>query len=130
VKIKTAKCLQVLLRPLPLSALKTLCFAGAAILLVRLRILHLLGNRKRRIVPLRLKAVNLFDTLTPRYYHLHTPAEVEGWFSALGFPERTETSIPALSHGGFGMLGLREARPRSAVSASAASFRMALDVPR
>jgi len=130
VKMRTAKCLQVLLRPLPLSALKTLCFAGAAILLVRLRILHLLGNRKRRIVPLRLKAVNLFDTLTPRYYHLHTPGEVEGWFSTLGFPGPIETSISALSHGGFGILGRREARPQAAASAPTASFQTALDAPR
>jgi 2-polyprenyl-3-methyl-5-hydroxy-6-metoxy-1,4-benzoquinol methylase len=130
VKIKTVKCLQILLRPLPLSVLKMLCFAGAAILLVRLQILHLLGNRKRRIVPLRLKAVNLFDTLTPRYYHLHTPGEVESWFSALGFPGATETSIPSLSRGGFGMLGMRETRPQAVASAAAASFQTALDVLR
>ncbi len=107
VKLKTAKTLQSILRPLPLPALKYLCFSGAAILLLRLRLLRLFGNRKRRIVPLRLKAVNLFDTLTPRYYHLHTPVEVRGWFAAAGFPDPVETSIASLSQGGFGMLGLR-----------------------
>ena len=114
-KFKTAKALQSILRPLPLPVLKYLCFAGAALLLLRLRLLRLLGNRKRRIVPLRLKAVNLFDTLTPRYYHLHVPSEVSGWFDAVGFPGATETSIPSLSHGGFGMLGVRVPQEQSAV---------------
>ncbi len=129
-KMRTAKVLQVLLRPLPLSVLKALCFVGAAMLLFRLRILHLFGSRKRPAVPLRLKAVNLFDTLTPRYYHLHTTSEVQGWFSSLGFPRPVETTIPALSHGGFGMLGMRGARPDIMAGADAPSFQAALDVPR
>jgi len=107
VKMKTAKTLQRILGTLPLSVLKSLCFAGAAILLMRLQVLRLFGNRKRRIVPLRLKAVNLFDTLTPRNYHLHTPSEVREWFTASGFPNPVETSIATLNRGGFGMLGLR-----------------------
>jgi 2-polyprenyl-3-methyl-5-hydroxy-6-metoxy-1,4-benzoquinol methylase/uncharacterized protein YbaR (Trm112 family) len=120
-KLKTAKTLQSILRPLPLPVLKYLCFAGAAILLLRLRLLRLFGNRKRRIVPLRLKAVNLFDTLTPRYYHLHTPAEVQSWFASSGFADAVDVSIPSLSHGGFGMLGTREGhyRPLRAHAASA-----------
>ena len=121
VKIKTAKTLQSILRPLPLPVLKYLCFAGAAILLLRLRLLRLLGNRKRRIIPLRLKAVNLFDTLTPRYYHLHTPNEVMGWFNAAGFMGATETSIPSLSYGGFGMLGLRGRKEESGLLRVASS---------
>lgn len=113
-KLKTAKALQRILRPLPLPALKYLCFSGAAILVLRLRLLALFGNHKRRIVPLRLKAVNLFDTLTPRFYHLHTPAEVHSWFASAGFPGAIESSIPTLSHGGFGMLGVREYHAQTA----------------
>jgi SAM-dependent methyltransferase len=113
VKLTAAKSLQSILRPLPLPMLKNLCFAGAAVLLLRLRLLRLLGNRKRRIVPWRLKAVNLFDTLTPRYYHLHTPAEVERWFEAAGFPDPIETSIPGISQSGFGMLGLRRSQKQA-----------------
>jgi SAM-dependent methyltransferase len=124
VKLKTAKALQSILSPLPLPVLKYLCFSGAAILLLRLRFLRLFGNRKRRIVPLRLKAVNLFDTLTPRYYHLHTPAEVYSWFASSGFADAVDVSIPSLSHGGFGMLGTREGhyRPLRTYAASASGL--------
>jgi SAM-dependent methyltransferase len=115
VKLATAKTLQSILRPLPLPVLKYLCFAGAAVLILRLRLLHFFGNRKRRIVPLRLKAVNLFDTLTPRHYHLHTPIEVRQWFEGFGFPAPTETTIPSLSQGGFGMLGLRGRQEQTAL---------------
>jgi len=112
-KLTTAKTLQSILRPLPLPVLKYLCFAGAAILLLRLWMLRFFGNKKRRIVPLRLKAVNLFDTLTPRFYHLHTPVEVRGWFTTSGYPNPEETSIASLSQGGFGMMGVRELHVQS-----------------
>ena len=37
VKLKTAKTLQSILRPVPLPVLRHLCFAGAALLVLRLR---------------------------------------------------------------------------------------------
>jgi SAM-dependent methyltransferase/uncharacterized protein YbaR (Trm112 family) len=120
-KLTAAKTLQSILRPLPLPVLKYLCFSGAAILLLRLRFLRLLGNRKRRIVPLKLKAVNLFDTLTPRFYHLHTPVEVREWFTVSGFPNPVETSISSLSHGGFGMMGQREREAQTVLQRTASS---------
>lgn len=119
-KLRTAKTLQQILRPLPLPVLKYLCFTGAVILVLRLHLLGLFGNRKRRIVPLRLKAVNLFDTLTPKFYHLHTPREVHSWFTSAGYSEAIESSIPSLSHGGFGMLGLRECHAQPALAQTAA----------
>src|SRR5262249_37706443 len=83
------------------------CYLGAAGLLVRRHIQHFFGNRRRPIIPLRLKTVNLFDTLTPRHNHLHTPAEVEQWFIANGFPCPEETSVEGLSNAGFGMTAVR-----------------------
>ena len=81
-------------------------------LLARRRVLHFFGNRKRPMIPLRLKAVNLFDTLTPRYYHLHTPQEVSAWFISAGFPEPEETSLQGLSDAGFAMTAKRETQPK------------------
>jgi SAM-dependent methyltransferase len=109
-KLATAKKLQTILRPLPLPVMRTLCFGGAALLLARLRVLRLFGMGRRPMIPLKLKAVNLFDTLTPRYYHLHNFAEVREWFRADGFPEPIETTIPSLGNGGFGVMGVRHIR--------------------
>ncbi len=121
VKSMAVATLQSILRPLPLPVVKYLCLAGAAILLLRLRLLRLFGNRKRRLIPLRLKAVNLFDTLTPSYNHLQTPAEVQDWFRTTDFSETIETSIPSLSDGGFGMLGLRRRHLQAVMHRAASS---------
>jgi SAM-dependent methyltransferase len=109
-KIATAKKLQVILRLLPLPIVQCLCFAGAGVLLAQLKVLRLFGIAGRPILPLRQKAVNLFDTLTPRYYHLHNCSEVQQWFVTDGFPRPIETTIPALGKGGFGILGVRQGK--------------------
>lgn len=107
VKIRTIEVLRVGLRPLPTPLVKSLCFVGAAVLLTQLRIQHLAGIKKRRVIPLWLKAVNLFDTFTPQYNHLQAPNEVSSWFREEGFSQVVETTIPSLGRGGFGMLGTR-----------------------
>lgn len=49
--------------------------------------------------------VQVFDTLTPRYRHYHTPVEVAQWFHQVGFgpPRLTHWDNPL----GFGMVALR-----------------------
>lgn len=106
-KIAAIRILRVGLRPLPRQVVKGLCYAGAALLLAQLRIKHLAGIKKRRIIPLWLKAVNLFDTVTPEYNHHQAPDEVSSWFREEGFSQVVETTIPSLGEGGFGMLGVR-----------------------
>jgi|SRR5579862_2360245 len=109
VKSVAIKTIRAALRPLPAAALRRLCYGGAVVLQARLRLLHLVGIRKRRIVPLWLKTVNLFDTFSPLYNHQHVPDEVTSWFQAEGFAQAVETTIPGLGHMGFGVLGLRDA---------------------
>lgn len=108
VKSVAIKTIRGALRPLPAAALRRLCYAGAVALQARLRLLRLVGIRKRRIVPVWLKAVNLFDTFTPLYNHQHVPGEVASWFREEGFSQTVETTIPSLGHMGFGVLGLRD----------------------
>jgi 2-polyprenyl-3-methyl-5-hydroxy-6-metoxy-1,4-benzoquinol methylase/uncharacterized protein YbaR (Trm112 family) len=117
VKSVAIKTIRSGLRPLPAGALKRLCYAGAVVLQTRLRLLRLVGIRKRRIVPLWLKAVNLFDTFTPLYNHQHHPGEVQSWFREEGFSDAVETTIPSLGHMGFGILGVRGVRGLQAVAA-------------
>jgi 2-polyprenyl-3-methyl-5-hydroxy-6-metoxy-1,4-benzoquinol methylase len=102
--------IRTLLRPLPLMAVRILCFWGAIVLIAQLRLQHLFGFRSRRIIPVWLKAVNLFDTFTPRYNYQHTPEEVKSWFIDAGFPHPVETTLPNLGQMGFGILGVREMR--------------------
>ena len=66
-----------------------------------------MGIKTRRIVPLWLKAVNLYDTFTPLYNHQHVLSEVISWFREAGFAEAVETTIPSLGNMGFGILGAR-----------------------
>jgi len=113
IKMRAVKALQAVLRPLPLGVMKWFCFAGAALLLARLRILYFFGYRPRPLVPLRLRAVNLFDTLTPRYYHFHTAAEVEDWFSSAGFSDPVVSCKPPLSNWGFGVTAKRKPLSRA-----------------
>ncbi|HUA00191.1 MAG TPA: methyltransferase domain-containing protein [Candidatus Aquilonibacter sp.] len=101
------KAIRGSLRPLPATVLRKLCYAGAVALQTRLRLLSLVGIRKRRIVPIWLKAVNLFDTFAPLYNHQHIPSEVMSWFREAGFSQAVETTIPSLGHMGFGILGAR-----------------------
>jgi len=111
IKMRTVKALQVLLRPLPFEAMKYLCFIGAGLLLARLHLLYFFGYRPRPLVPLRLRAVNLFDTLTPSYYHLHTASEVQEWFASAGFSDSVISCKPPLSNWGFGVTAKRTSRP-------------------
>jgi 2-polyprenyl-3-methyl-5-hydroxy-6-metoxy-1,4-benzoquinol methylase len=106
-KIAAIRIMRASMRPLPTQIVKGLCYIGAVILQTRLRILRLIGIQKRRIVPIWLKAVNLHDTLTPRFNHHHLPAEVTSWFQEAGFSEVSETTISSLGKMGFGILGIR-----------------------
>jgi SAM-dependent methyltransferase len=109
IKKATVEIIQALLRPLPLRVIRVLCYLGAMILLTKLRVQHLFGfNKSRRIIPVWLKAVNLFDTFTPRYNHHHTPEEVSSWFLEESFPHPVETTIPSLGQMGFGILAVRK----------------------
>jgi 2-polyprenyl-3-methyl-5-hydroxy-6-metoxy-1,4-benzoquinol methylase/uncharacterized protein YbaR (Trm112 family) len=87
----------------------SLCYVGAFGILSCLRVLRLCGYRGRPIIPIRQKAINLFDTITPTYNHEHTPAETRTWFSEAGFTEVKEVTINdhRLGRGGFAMIGTR-----------------------
>ena len=108
IKNSFVQLIRCILRPLPRKLQITLCFIGAGILNTQLRIRHLFGFKKRRLVPLWLKTLNLFDTFTPQYNHLHTPSEVKRWYTANGFSAPVERTIPKLGHGGFGILGIKD----------------------
>jgi 2-polyprenyl-3-methyl-5-hydroxy-6-metoxy-1,4-benzoquinol methylase/uncharacterized protein YbaR (Trm112 family) len=86
-----------------------LCYVGAFVILSGLRALRLCGYRGRPIIPIRQKAINLFDTITPTYNHEHTPAETRAWFTEAGFTEVKEVTINEhrLGRGGFAMIGTR-----------------------
>jgi hypothetical protein len=99
--------IRIFLRLIPLRTVKLLCLIGAIFLNTQLKIRHFLGFRKRRIIPIWLKTLNLFDTFTPKYYHRHSTNEVRQWFIDKGFKNPVERTVPKLSHGGFGMLGIK-----------------------
>lgn len=106
-KIAAIRLMRAGMRPLPTPIVKALCYIGAVILLTRLRILRLMGMQTRRIIPVWLKALNLHDTLTPRFNHHHIPAEVMSWFQEVGFSRVSETTISSLGQTGFGIVGIR-----------------------
>jgi len=93
------------------SARLRLCYFAAFVILSGLRVMRLCGYRGRRLIPLRQKAINLFDTITPTYNHEHTPAETRQWFKDAGFSEVREVTIHdhRLGRGGFAMIGTRDA---------------------
>jgi len=86
-----------------------LCRIGAAVLVSLVRLASLVGYRRRRAIPLRLKALNLFDTIAPSYNAEHTPPEVTAWYSRAGFVDVRDVSIKEhrLDEGGFGVIGTR-----------------------
>ncbi len=88
-----------------------LCYLAAFVILSGLRVMRMCGYRGRRLIPLRQKAINLFDTITPTYNHEHTPAETRQWFSDAGFTDVKEVTIHdhRLGRGGFAMIGTRGA---------------------
>jgi 2-polyprenyl-3-methyl-5-hydroxy-6-metoxy-1,4-benzoquinol methylase/uncharacterized protein YbaR (Trm112 family) len=125
-KIKSMgiKTIRSAMRPLPGKMVIGLCYVGAVILQTRLRLVRLIGIRKRRIVPLWLKTVNLYDTFTPLYNHQHVPSEVISWFREEDFSQASESTIPSLGHMGFGILGIKNThalRVESKLSARATS---------
>lgn len=63
--------------------------------------------RRKDAPPLAELLVDVFDTLTPRYRHYHTPYEVAAWFHQAGFmaPQLTHWDNPL----GFGMVAERQA---------------------
>ena len=88
-----------------------LCYLAAFVILSGLRVMRMCGYRGRRLIPLRQKAINLFDTITPTYNHEHTPAETRQWFNDAGFTDVNEVTIHdhRLGRGGFAMIGTRGA---------------------
>ena len=88
-----------------------LCYVAAVPILASVALLRLVGWRGRRIIPIRQKAINLFDTIAPTYNHEHTPEETMGWFREAGFEDVREVTIRdfRLSVGGFAVLGRRPA---------------------
>lgn len=86
-----------------------LCYFGGFFMLLGVRFLRMLGWRGRPVIPLRQKAINLFDTIAPTYNHEHTPGEVEGWFKEAGYTDVKEVTIHEfrLGDGGFAVIGTR-----------------------
>lgn len=102
--------LQKLFRILPVSFGKPLCLAGAAVLSVYVRIMQWLGLKKKRpIGSLRQEALILWNIVALPQHQYYVPEEVATWFREEGFENVRETTIPSLSHTGFGMLGIRRA---------------------
>ena len=91
------------------SSRLSLCYVAAFVILAGLRVLRLCGYRGRPVIPLRQKAINLFDTITPTYNHEHTPAETRAWFLEAGFTDVRDVTIHdfRLGRGGFAMIGTR-----------------------
>jgi SAM-dependent methyltransferase len=88
-----------------------LCYVAAVPILAMVKLLQIFGWRARPMIPIRQKAINLFDTITPTYNHEHTPPEVIAWFREAGFENAREVTISdfRLGHGGFAVLGRRPA---------------------
>jgi 2-polyprenyl-3-methyl-5-hydroxy-6-metoxy-1,4-benzoquinol methylase len=86
-----------------------LCYLGAIWIMLGVRVANIFGYRKRRIIPIRSKAVNLFDTISPQFNHEHTPEEVRAWFIESGYHEVKEVTISEfrLNEGGFAMIGTK-----------------------
>jgi 2-polyprenyl-3-methyl-5-hydroxy-6-metoxy-1,4-benzoquinol methylase/uncharacterized protein YbaR (Trm112 family) len=113
IKRAAVKAVRTATRWMSYSSRLSLCYAGAFVILTGLRILRLCGYRGRPVIPLRQKAINLFDTITPTYNHEHTPAETRAWFDAAGFTDVREVTIHdfRLGRGGFAMIGTRGSPP-------------------
>jgi SAM-dependent methyltransferase/uncharacterized protein YbaR (Trm112 family) len=111
VKRAAVKAVRAATRWMSYRSRLSLCYAGAFIILCGVRILRLFGYRARPVIPVRQKAINLFDTITPTYNHEHTPAETRTWFEAAGFTQVKEVTIyeHRLGRGGFAMIGTRRA---------------------
>lgn len=106
------KVIRVLTRGLPYGAKTAVCYAGAVVLAGATRAANALGHRRRRPIPMSLKALNLFDTISPRFNHEHTPDEVREWFEEAGYGDIRDVSIAEyrLDEAGFAMVGTRRGR--------------------
>lgn len=91
--------------PLPRSTERVLCSGLRALV----RLARPLGYRRRQLISLRLKALNLFDTIAPTYNHEHTPDEVMSWYREVGSVDVRNVSISRhrLDEGGFAIIGPR-----------------------
>jgi len=101
-----------------------LCYVGAVVILLGVRVGYLFGYKKRRLIPIRLKATNLFDTIAPQFNYEHTPDEVIAWFKEAGYTDIKDASISdyRLSEGGFAIIGTRaEPKKDELLATSAAS---------
>ena len=58
---------------------------------------------------MRLKALNLFDTIAPTFNYEHTSVEVMEWFREIGFVDIRDVSIREhrLDEGGFAVIATR-----------------------
>lgn len=92
---------------MPLKTLYYCCFVGAAIILGATRLKRALGGKTRRIIPIRLKTVNLFDTFSPKFDYCHTFDEVAQWYKDAGFSDITDVTLEELEKWGFGIIGTR-----------------------
>jgi 2-polyprenyl-3-methyl-5-hydroxy-6-metoxy-1,4-benzoquinol methylase/uncharacterized protein YbaR (Trm112 family) len=108
-KIKAVKLVRFVTGRMSYAARWRLCYAGALIIMTGVRLLRLFGWHGRPAIPVRQKAINLFDTITPTFNHEHTPAEARQWFEEAGFSNIQEVSIAEfrLAAGGFAMIGTR-----------------------
>lgn len=93
-KNRTVDLVRFLTRPLSYRAKTALCRIGACAILSGLWLARLLGYRGRRMIPLRLKTLNLFDTISPQFNHEHTTEEVAGWFREAGFKDVRDVNLP------------------------------------
>jgi SAM-dependent methyltransferase len=84
-----------------------LCRLGAHVIIGLTYIRRAIGDKSRRLIPVDLKTVNLFDTISPTYNHEHTESEVMQWYEEAGFEGIRVVSISdyRLNRGGFAMIG-------------------------
>ena len=109
VKITLVKIVRAATGWMSYSSRLSLCYIAAFFMLLAVRLLRICGWRGRPAIPLRQKAINLFDTITPTYNHEHTPSEAAGWFKEAGFTDIKEVTIREfrLGDGGFAVIGTR-----------------------
>lgn len=123
-KMKLVKLVRHLTKNLSYRNKMLLCYVGAVLILLSVRVGYLFGYKKRRLIPIRLKATNLFDTISPQFNYEHTPAEVIAWFEEAGYTDIKEASISdyRLDAGGFAVIGTRsELNKDELLTASASS---------
>ncbi len=123
-KMKLIELVRRLTKNLSYHNKMRLCYLGAAVILLGVRVGYWFGYKKRRLIPIRLKATNLFDTIAPQFNYEHTPDEVIGWFKEAGYVDIKNASISdyRLSEGGFAIIGTRsEPNKEELIATSAAS---------